>query len=169
MTATITDNKPLAVNMAAYIALYSGVEAMLQGVFEKAIGGDGSWADSILHHVQSINTRMDIVEDFLSSCRGDTELAKAILPLIPRLREANTYRNKLAHGVFIDGKPGLPMIASNMFARKKSFRQESISAEMVLAKYHELEQLYLEFLHGMGLAPKGFPTRFDRSKPSKGN
>ncbi|MGD9476668.1 hypothetical protein [Shinella sp. G-2] len=99
MTATITENRPLAVNMAAYIGLFAGVESFLQGIFEKALNGDGTWADSILHHVQSINTRIDIVEDFLRSCKADTKLAKEILPLIPRLREANTYRNKLGSGL----------------------------------------------------------------------
>lgn len=107
MSATVLGNKPLATNMAGYIAQFVTTEMILQGVFETAIGGDGTWADSILHHVQSISTRVDIIEDFLKNCRSETSLAKQILPLIPEIRRAISYRNKLAHGLLLMQIPAI--------------------------------------------------------------
>src|SRR5690606_30113891 len=121
MTATLTDRKPLAVNIAAYIGLFTMTEASLQGVFERAIRGPGNWSDCILHHVQSISTRIDIVEDFLKNCAPDKSFAEKAIPLMPRVREANTYRNRLAHGLYVE-QDGEAAIAANMFARKKNFR-----------------------------------------------
>lgn len=161
MTETLTDDHPLAVNMAAYISLFAQTEAYVQIVFEMAIGGDGTWSDAILHHVQSINTRIDIVEDFLKSCRSDTPLAKAVLPLVPIIRASNSYRNKLAHGVFASKEGGGAQIASNMFARKKKFKIEPITSSDVLAEYNKLQQLFLDLMHATNTAPPGFPRKFD--------
>ncbi|MGD9480957.1 hypothetical protein [Shinella sp. G-2] len=36
---------------------------------------------------------------------------------------------------------------------------------MIYDKYNELQQLYLDFLHAMDAAPKGFPKKFDFGAP----
>lgn len=154
MSATVLENQPLAINMAGYIAQFVATEMILQGVFDAAIGGDGTWADSILHHVQSISTRVDIIEDFLKNCRGDTPLSKAVLPLIPEIRRAISYRNKLSHGLFADANPGgYPVIIGNLFSRKKSFKQEKITSDGVLYEFYRLEQLHIDLLLALGLDP----------------
>lgn len=161
MNATVTDDKPLAINIAAYITSFPTLEVLLQGAFEQALGGSGTWSDTILHHVQSISTRIDIVEDFIRSCRAGTPLAESILPLFQRMRDANTYRNLLAHGLIVSNE-GEPHIVSNMFARKKTFKQQPLKASEVLSRFHELEQLQLDFMHALGFTPPGFPRKFQR-------
>ncbi|MBX9464889.1 MAG: hypothetical protein KL840_18330 [Aquamicrobium sp.] len=161
MNATVTDDKPLAINIAAYITMFPMLEAGIQLIFERAVGGDGTWSDCILHHVQSISTRIDIVEDFTKNCCRDKQFAAAVIPLFPRMRQANTYRNHLAHGLFITDQ-GKARVASNMFARKKTFRQEDIDASAVLQRFHELEQLYLDLLHAVDALPPYFPREMKR-------
>ena len=161
MTATLTGDKPLSLNIAAYIGQFALIEMDIQHVFEKAIGGSGTWADCILNHVQSISTRLDIIEDFLRNCRGETKLAKDFLPLVPRIRKSITYRNKLAHSVFANMGAEV-VIISNMFARKKNFKMEKITAKMVLDEYHSLEQLQFDILRALDALPPGFPTKIQR-------
>lgn len=159
MTATLSDRKTLAANIAIYIGQFVMTEVFLQGVFERAVRGDGSWADCILHHVQSINTRIDIVEDFLKNCCADRPFAEKAAALMPRLREANSYRNHIAHGLYVEHE-GEAAISANMFARKKKHRTEKITASEVLREFRKLEQLHLDFLHVLDAAPLGIPTEF---------
>ncbi|PRA55571.1 hypothetical protein [Brucella pituitosa] len=156
MSATITDDKPLATNIAAYIAQFVTTEMLLQAIFEKAIDGDGTWSDSILHHVQSISTRVDIIEDFLKNCRSDLQMSSTVVSLIPEVRRAISYRNKIAHGLYANSKEdGRSVIIGNLFARKKTFKQENITAEGVLFEFYRLEQLHLDLMFALGVAPAG--------------
>lgn len=160
MVATLTDDKPLAINIAAYIGLFNMLEAMIQATFEKAIGGDGTYADAILSHVQSISTRIDIVESVLETRKAHLPWANDALLLIERSRGANTYRNKLAHALYVsDGNRA--MIAGNIFSKRKKFKMELITAQMVLSEFNKLQQLVLDFMHTLDIAPLGFPRKFD--------
>lgn len=172
MSATITDDPHLATNIAAYIAQFVTTEMLLQGIFEKAINGDGTWADSILHHVQSISTRVDIIEDFLKNCRSHLPLSSSVVPLIPEVRRAISYRNKLAHGLYVTSMPdGHAMIVGNMFSRKKNFKQEKVTSDGVLFEFYRLEQLHLDLMFALGVAPAGHARTIPRQyspKPDDG-
>lgn len=148
---TITDDKQLCASIGAYIAHFNSLEMMLQGAFEKALAGDGTWADCILHHVQSISVRLDMTEDFIKTCRKDTEIARVFIPLIPDIRDAVTFRNQIVHAVYtIDSDGNGVTMAHNLFFRKKKFRQEAISAQIVAQKFKELDALLVKLAMGVG-------------------
>jgi len=155
--SALLEHKEIAALIGAYIGHFAAVEAATHTAFELAVGGNGRWAEAILGHVQSVATRLDILESLLRERVGELHWAEEALLLIPPLKKANAYRNKLAHGAYsTEQGANRLLLIGNMFEKKKTFRQEEITAEEIAAEYRSLEQLLLRLMMAVGMLPRGF-------------
>lgn len=145
MTDTLLSRPRLATAIAAYIGLWSGAEFVFAGILDRALGGP-SKAYDVIGPIWTISERMKVIRKHLAGLKREAWAIEA-LGIMEELEECNRYRNKLAHGWYMEDKErnGV-LLVGNPLDSRRPFLQEPITHESVIGEYRTLEQALLRLM-----------------------
>ena len=116
------------------------LEALLHASFERAIGGDGVDSYILLGRTQSVSARFHIIQDTLRyRCSGQI-WAETILDASAGVQAAISYRNRLAHGLYVSNGPDMEIFDGAISNTRKTVRHK-LTKSGVREEYKTLETL----------------------------
>lgn len=111
-----TDHAKLGLNVAELIGNYSILEISLyQALADMLDDGEGAITEAILSRVDSVSYKMGVVFDIARTKAEQKPVAKVLLEHETEIRKLTSFRNKLAHGLFLKDQEGNSAVATNTF------------------------------------------------------
>lgn len=105
----------LCIAIAKFLSNFNAFEAFMYTAFADMIGDDGAKTEAILSRVDSISHKMAVVFDMAAILENESNTAKAFVAVKDDIKAATSYRNLLAHSIWINGDKGELQMATNAF------------------------------------------------------
>lgn len=122
----------VATALGHYMAAFGCLEQDLWLFFSVVLSTDYPGAVSLLGHLQSLNTKIEAVENFIPHAKNLKPPAKKSFPdLIAIAKECNGFRNKLAHGVFSVDHNGVLHLTPYLGSTARKSQTKKITAKTI--------------------------------------
>jgi hypothetical protein len=96
----------LAEGVGQFMATFAALEALLWEMYGQILGSKGAAAMAMLGHIESFAIKLTAIENFLPFAPIDEEKRNAAQRYLGTVREINTFRNTLAHGLYLSDDNG---------------------------------------------------------------
>lgn len=96
----------LAEGVGQFMAAFASLERFLWELYGEILGANGNAAIAMLGHIESFAIKLTAIENFLPYCALTDQAKGQAATALERARGINTFRNTLAHGIYLSDENG---------------------------------------------------------------
>lgn len=96
----------LAEGVGQFMASFASLERFLWELYGKILGTHGDGAIAMLGHIESFSIKLTAMQNYLPYCQLAARELNSAAHFLDTARECNTFRNALAHGLYVSDEGG---------------------------------------------------------------
>jgi hypothetical protein len=96
----------LAESVGQFMATFAGTERLLWFLYGAILGNSETAARALLGHIESFSIKLTAIENYLPHSSLSLYKRRSAEEFLGTARECNTFRNSLAHGLYLSNEAG---------------------------------------------------------------